>query len=65
MMHKCPRCGYEPLPTPTSEPVVDKMFGKWRVLVWTEESEHRWVGEYDTEEDANIIAGLLAARFMG
>jgi hypothetical protein len=63
MMHKCPRCGYEPLPTPTCEPVVkkDHFFGKWQVMVWTEESEHRWVGEY-SEEDANLIAGLLSEK---
>jgi hypothetical protein len=32
-------------------------------MVWTEEChEHRWVSEYDTEEDANIIASLLNER---
>ncbi len=64
-MHRCPRCGYEPLPTPTCEAEVDqdRFFGKWRVMVWTEESEHRWVNECDTEEDARTIAGLLNERF--
>lgn len=32
-------------------------------MVWTQESEHRWVSECNTEDDAHLLAGLLNEKF--
>lgn len=64
-MHTCPRCGYEPPPTPTTLPVIDRGFGgTWRVMVWTEESDHRWVKECNTAEEAHRVADELKELYL-
>lgn len=62
-MHTCPKCGFYPLPTPASEPVIDRLYNKWRVLCWTEGSYHRWIPEHDTEEAAEKECAALRTKF--
>jgi len=65
-MHRCPQCGYEPLPTPTHPPSKSKsIFGKWQVMVWTEEChEHRAVYEYNTEAEADAMYDRLRDAYL-
>jgi len=63
-MHTCPRCGYEPLPEAITTPEVypsSWLKGKWTVRCWTNESDHSWIKEFNTKEEAEAKAALIQA----
>lgn len=66
LMHRCPQCGYEPLPEAITPPTILEPYypgGKWRVRCWTNESDHAWIDEFDTKEEAEAMrAAIQAAR---
>jgi len=60
MFHVCPNCGYEEIPVATCTPEVYQVATKkWNVAFWTNESEHRWVEGFDSQEAAETFAATV------
>ncbi len=67
-MYICPNCGFdfEPTPEAIGKPKIMPSWcspGKWRVLIWTAESDHRWIKDgFESKEAAEEFAATIIIR---